>query len=63
MNTLQGLRIDYAGFAMKNAYFLALGEAGVDVVRVDEKDKRILHHFNCAAHQVVISDNGYGHLH
>lgn len=58
VNTSQGLRIYDAGFAMKNAYVLALGEAGVDVVRVDEKGKRVLRHFNCAAHRLVISDNG-----
>lgn len=59
INFSQGLSVHDVGFALGNSgYVLALGEAGVDVIRVDSQGKRIARHFNCVAHRIIVSDNG-----
>ena len=53
-----GLPVHDAAFALDNAYVLALGEAGVEVVRTSLRGKHCLRRFAVAAQRLIMSDNG-----
>lgn len=53
-----GLAVHDAALCMGDAIILALGEAGIELIRIDSHGKRVLRRFSCPADRIIVSANG-----